>query len=152
MNVEETIRQYLPDVVHMSLGTCSGTRPWVCEVHYAYDENLNFYFRSKKQRRHSLEIEKNKYVAGNIVAQHVVGEKVRGVYFEGVATMLEDVNEEHVDYKLYCERFNTGAEILEEAREENGHMFYQISVETFCLFDSRESSPSQKYELSWGKK
>jgi len=151
MDVEKTIREYLPQVIHMSLGTCSGGKPWVSEVHYVYDDDLNLYFRSKTARRHSEEIANNENVAGNIVTQHVVDEKVRGIYFEGRAKLLEDVDEDHVAYKFYCERFDTDEEILEEAKTEDGHKFYMISVDNFFLFDAH-NSPGKKYELPWPKK
>ncbi len=152
MDIEQAIRSYLPEVIHMSLATCANNKPWVCEVHYVYDDELNFYFRSTSQRRHSTEIESNPQVAGNIVVQHMLEQKVRGVYFEGTAELLLNVDEEHEAYKLYCERFGTNKEILEEAKQETGHQFYKITVDTFYLFDSRESSPSKKYELRWKAK
>lgn len=149
MNVEKVIREYLPGVIHMSLATSRDNKPWVCEVHYVFDDDLNLYFRSTVERRHSKEIADNPYVAGNIVEQHSVDQKPRGVYFEGKAELLADVDENHVAYKLYCERFDTDEEILEDAKSDGGHKFYKISVDKFYLFDSRESSPSQKYELDW---
>ena len=133
----------------MSLATCVENKPWICEVHYVFDNELNFYFRSTPQRRHSLEIAKNSHVAGNIVTQHFLGQKVRGVYFEGVAERLVNVNEDHIAYKLYCERFGTNEDILAEAEKDTGHGFYKIIVNKFVLFDGHESSPSRKHELSW---
>ena len=149
MDIEKIIREYLPQVIHLSLATSKGNKPWVCEVHFTYDKELNLYFRSKPDRRHSIEIELNPNVAGNIVTQHQVGEKPRGVYFEGLAERLTNVDENHPAYSLYCERFGTGSEILEESKTDTGHGFYKITVKNFCLFDSRESSPSKKYVLKW---
>lgn len=149
MDIEQTIRNYLPNVIHLSLATSRDNKPWVCEVHYAYDQELNLYFRSKPTRRHSLEIAENSRVAGNIVEQHGLDDDPRGVYFEGIAELLNDVNDQHPAYLTYCERFGTEVDILDEARTENGHKFYRISVNTFYLFDSRESDPSRKYELPW---
>lgn len=83
----------------MSLATSNNNKPWVCEVHYAYDDQLNLYFRSKPSRRHSQEIATNPHVAGSIVIQHKLGEKPRGVYFEGIAELLTGVDENHVAYK-----------------------------------------------------
>jgi uncharacterized protein YhbP (UPF0306 family) len=151
MNIEEKIREYLPTVVHMSLATCVNQKPWICEVHFVFDDQLNLYFRSRPSTRHCQEIAENQKVAGNIVKQHLVGEKVRGIYFEGVAELLEEVTSNHVAYTLYCARFATDTKILDELQEENGHQFYKISVSKFFLFDSQESSPSQKYELSWNR-
>jgi uncharacterized protein YhbP (UPF0306 family) len=148
-NIEEVIRSYLPEVIHLSLATSVDDKPWVCELHYVFDTDLNLYFRSTPLRRHSQEIEKNHHVAGNIVKQYAVGQKPRGVYFEGTAEMLTDVNEDHPAYKLYCERFSTNHSILEEAQTENGHKFYKITVNKFYVFDSIDSQPSQKYELEW---
>jgi uncharacterized protein YhbP (UPF0306 family) len=148
-NIEQVIRDYLPEVIHMSLATTNDDKPWVCEVHYVFDSDLNLYFRSTPDRRHSKEIEKNPNVAGNIVKQHSLGQKPRGIYFEGKAEMLQDVDENDVAYTLYCKRFGTNQSILQEARTENGHKFYKITVNKFYVFDSIESNPSQKYELDW---
>ena len=150
-NVEKIIREYLSCVIHLSLATSIDNKPWICEVHFVFDADLNLYFRSKTDQRHSHEIAHNNRVAGNIVEQHAVGQRVRGVYFEGIAELLENVDENHPAYTLYCERFQTDTAILEEAKEKDGHQFYRISVETFYLFDERESSPSQKYELPWSR-
>jgi uncharacterized protein YhbP (UPF0306 family) len=151
MDIEQKIREYLPQIIHLSLATSQDSRPWVCEVHFAYDDSLNLYFRSKPDRRHSLEIVTNPRVAGNIVTQHGVGEKPRGVYFEGTAERLANVDENHPAYTLYCDRFGTGPEILEEDKTDTGHGFYKVTVENFYLFDSRESTPSQKYHLPWSQ-
>ena len=148
-DVEQTIREYLPQTVHMSFATARDNRPWVCEVHFAYDEELNLYFRSLTSRRHSQEIAGNSRVAGNIVVQHALGSPVRGVYFEGVAKLLEPGNEQEVAYRCLQERMQPSSDILEESRHVDGHQFYKIEVETFYLFDSIESKPSQKYELKW---
>lgn len=148
-NIEETIRSYLPEVIHMSLATSVQDKPWVCEVHYVFDTELNLYFRSTPVRRHSKEIEINHNVAGNIVKQHTAGQKPRGIYFEGTAELLENVDSNHIAYKLYCERFATDQSILEDAKTKDGHKFYKITVNKFYVFDALESSPSQKYELAW---
>ncbi|HUD10781.1 MAG TPA: pyridoxamine 5'-phosphate oxidase family protein [Candidatus Saccharimonadia bacterium] len=150
MDVEKAIREYLQQVIHMSLATCRDNSPWVCEVHFVYDDELNLYFRSTPARRHSEEIADNPHVAGNIVTQHHAGQKVRGVYFEGRAAKLAAVDENHVAYIEYCKRLGTGPEILEEAASDTGHGFYQISVSDFYLFDSYITNPSQKFHLPWG--
>jgi uncharacterized protein YhbP (UPF0306 family) len=149
MDAEKTIREYLPGVLHMSLATAAGNKPWVCEVHFVYDDELNLYFRSKKSRRHSQEIAANPNVAGNIVEQHGLTDKPRGVYFEGTAVILEDFNEDHKAYKAFGERLGAGPGIVEDSKEEDGHRIYKITVSDFYLFDSRESKPSQKYHLKW---
>jgi uncharacterized protein YhbP (UPF0306 family) len=149
-NIENVIREYLPQVEHMSLATVGEDgRPWVCEVHFFYDDDLNLYFRSRPDRRHSQEIAGNPNVAGDIVKQHDGPAGVRAVYFEGTAEALANVDENHVAYQSHAKRFGATPAILEDALKDNGHSFYKITVSDFYVFDSLESKPSQKYHLPW---
>src|SRR5204862_27783 len=93
LDIEQIVREYINKSLHMSLATCGGNKPWVCEVHFAYDENLNLYFRSLKTCRHSQEIAQNPNVAGNIVRQHSLEEYPHAIYFEGTAAIIEDEQE-----------------------------------------------------------
>lgn len=149
MNVEQTIRQYLPHIIHMSLATCNDNLPWVCEVHFSYDDDLNIYFRSKLATRHAAEIAQNSCVAGNMIIQHGLKDAPQGVYFEGKAEMLTDVDENHPAFITNCERFENDTAILDDAAAETGHKFFKITVSDWYLFDARESKPSQKYHLDW---
>lgn len=148
MEIEKIIRDYLPQVVHMSLATSKDNKPWVCEVHFAYDEELNLYFRSLSSRRHSQEIDANPHVAGNIVKQHALGEYPLGVYFEGTAKKLDAGEEQQTAFACLKERLGAGDEILEEAQREDGHQFYKISVDTFYVFGKFDGR-GQKRELLW---
>lgn len=145
-NLEQIIRDYFPSVVHMSLASCKDNKPWVCEVHFVYDDNLNLYFRSKPIRRHSQEITLNPFVSGNIVTQHNVEEKPRWIYFEGKAEQIE-VKEDSQIYMLFCERIRTDNSIVHEQHQEDGHKFYKITVSDYYIFDEKESNPSAKYHL-----
>lgn len=150
MNTEQAIREYLPSIIHLSLATTREAKPWVCEVHFAYDEELNIYFRSLTSRRHSQEIADNPSVAGNMIVQHALGAPVRGVYFEGAAQLLTAQAEQRQAFRYLQERLHFTADVWEESQRDDGHKFYKIKVQTFYLFDSIESKPSQKYELKWG--
>ena len=147
MDVEKAIRDYLPNIVHMSLATSVDGKPWVCEVHFVCDDDLNLYFRSLASRRHSQEISQNSQVAGNIVEQHDLTMAPRGLYFEGQAAMLTGLTEDSPEYLLFVDRFGKGREILEDAANPDGAQFYKITVSDWYMFDARESNPSQKYHL-----
>ncbi len=147
--VEQTIRQYLPQIVHISLATCAGGRPWVCEVHFAFDDDLNLYWQSLPDRRHSVEIDENANVAGNIVTQHALNQKVRGVYFEGRAEKLESVDAEHSGYRAYALRYNKGESLLADWAKDGGPRLYKINVSDFYLFDAYATDPPQKLHLPW---
>lgn len=147
MDVEQAIRQYLPNVLHMSLATCADNRPWVCEVHFVYDDDLNLYFHSKLARRHSMEIAQNPNVAGSIVEQHPLDMKPRGLYFEGTVSVYEAIHENGPIYNLFRERLGLSPDILREQLKTAESKFYKITVSDWYVFDARESSPSQKYHL-----
>ena len=147
--IETIIRGYIVDVVHMSIATSRDNKPWISEVHFSYDTELNLYFISRPSRRHSLEVADNKQIAGNIIKQHAKGEKVRGVYYEGVIDMLDGVDEQHASFVSYDGRFGCGTDVLQEQSEENGHRWYKITVNKFYLFDELEMEPAGKYELEW---
>ncbi len=151
MDTEQIIRQYLPQIVHMSLATCVDNKPWVCEAHFAFDDDLNLYFRSLPSRRHSQEIAKNPHVAGNIVTQHFLNQTVRGVYFEGTAKQLPAGDEQVSAAQALSKRLGLGDNLLEEAKKPDGPQLYKITVDNFYVFDAY-NSPAGKHELPWSKK
>lgn len=145
MNVESTIRDYIKNVLHMSLGTCVDNKPWVCEVHFVYDDDLNLYFVSDVNRRHSQEIAKNSYVSGTIHESHTLDMKPRGLYYEGTAEVMSNVTDDSPVFQLFVARFNFTPDKLPSAVANEGPKFYKITVSDWYLFDCRESTPSQKY-------
>ena len=151
VEVEDIIRNNIGATVHMSLATVSNNRPWVCEVHFAYDEELNLYFRSKASRRHSQEIAQNPYVSGNIVKQFELGEPVVGVYFEGTAEQLAHVTEESPAF-VALQRLGLKTDALTEAENEaDGHKFYKITVKNWYAFGRFGADHGQKLSLEWNK-
>lgn len=154
LDVEKVIREYIDKTVHMSLGTATKDgKPWVCEVHFAYDNELNLYFVSKVSTRHCTEIAENPNVAGNIVRQHSLDEAPGGIYFEGTAQVLEDPSEAQID--SYCTRLKRDkSQVVEQLKEENGKRMYQIKVANWAAFGKFGDEPMGKHILNWngGKK
>lgn len=151
IDVEKIIREYLPGVIHLSLATSQNDIPWVCELHFAYDENLNLYFRSLASRRHSGEIAQNSKVAGNIIKQHSLTDPAVGVYFEGEARLLESDEELAKAFKHIKERFQADDDILDDAKRDDGHKFYKIAIENWYIFGKFGMPNGQKHTLKWNK-
>ncbi len=149
MDVEKVVREYIDKTIHMSLATTSESAPWVCEVHFAYDEKLNLYFRSLKSRRHSQEIATNPNVAGNIVDKYALGGAVVGVYFEGKAELLEAGNEQNLAAECLKNRLKIADDIVEEASHDEGHQFYKVTVSNWYVFGRFGGSSGQKHKLVW---
>lgn len=148
-DVESTVRDYIPQVIHMSLATVSGDKPWVCEVHYAYDDDLNLYFVSGVNRRHSEELRDNPHVAGNIVTQHFLNQKVRGVYFEGTAKELSDLDEMKLAHVTYAKRYTDSPQLVKVAQAQGGARFYKVKVSDWYVLDGYDADPPQKFHLPW---
>lgn len=149
MNIEQIIREYINKSPHMSLATISDNRPWVCEVHFAYDENLNLYFRSKSATRHCQEIASNPSVAGNIVRQHALDEYPHAIYFEGKAELIADESKFQEIFGYFKQRQKVDENIIENAKKDDGHKFYKITVENWYAFGKFGGDKGQKYKLQW---
>ena len=146
--IEKSVREYIEPLLHLSLGTSSGDVPWVCEVHFAYDDDLNLYFRSLTSRRHSQEIAANPRVAGNIVRTFAVGERPQGVYFEGRAEMMGEGDDRTKALNLLKERLQIPKDIHSEAKDAAGHQVYKIKVNKWYVF-GQIGGEFGKHEMEW---
>lgn len=144
MDIENILRSNINNSFHLSLGTSRDGRPWVSEVHFAFDDELNLYFRSLSSRRHSQDIAANPNVAGNIVRQHSLEDEVLGVYFEGVAERL-DPDKLGKAYDTLSQRLGVTSETIDEARTAEGHQFYKITVKDWYVFGNLDGTSYQKY-------
>jgi uncharacterized protein YhbP (UPF0306 family) len=149
IEVERIVREYLDKSLHMSFATVSEGRPWVSEVHFVYDDNLNIYWRSLGSRRHSQELSANPYVAGNVVKQHSLQEYPHAIYFEGTAKLLSDMDEQKLIFGLFQQRLAAGEGIIDEAAREDGHKFYKITVENWYAFGKFGGETGLKHRLVW---
>jgi uncharacterized protein YhbP (UPF0306 family) len=149
LDIEKIVREYVDKSLHMSLATVSDNKPWVCEVHFVYDENLNLYWRSLASRRHSQEIAANPHVAGNIVRQHALGEYPHAVYFEGTAELLSSEEDCQQVFGLFQSRLVADEAILADAQNPEGHQFYKLTVQNWYAFGKFGGDKGLKHKLAW---
>ncbi len=69
MTLKQEIYEYLKTQRLMAVATY-GETPWIANVYYVHDEELNLYFLSKKNKEHCLAIDKNDQVAVAIADSH----------------------------------------------------------------------------------
>lgn len=146
--IEQIIREYFPQIIHMSLATVKDNKPWVCEVHFSYDNDLNLYFGSSMQSRHAQELLANPNVSGNIVTQHHKNQAVRCVDFEGIAQMLDADEAEKAAYPAHVARNGESQWLLNEIRKDGDMRFFRIKVSDFYVFDSYEGERTKNH-LPW---
>jgi uncharacterized protein YhbP (UPF0306 family) len=150
--ITQAIKDYLPSIIHMSLATIGQDgKPWTCDVHYAYDDDLNLYWVSVPMARHSQDIAVNPHVAGTIVTQHMAGQAPLGVSFEGTVEILQDVDDNHPAFKTYIGRFPDREQAVHEAYVENAatsRRIYKVTVSDWYL-NGLIDGKMDKLHLAW---
>ena len=89
-DIKILIQEVLEKGYLMSLGIVDEDGVWVADVYCVHDDDLNIYWMSDPDTRHSQAILKNNKVAGTITVSNK-GEDNLGIQFEGVAQKIEGV-------------------------------------------------------------
>lgn len=84
---------------YLSLSTTDGEKPWTTPLYYAVDDHFNFYFVSRKDTQHSVNINKNKYVSFCIFNSEDRSFTAQGLQASGVCT---EVGPEDAVRALVC--------------------------------------------------
>lgn len=87
-SIKDLIKEVLRKGYLMSLATLDDGGIWVADVIYIHDDNLNIYWMSSLEVRHSQAIIKNSRVASTITLS-CQGEDNLGIQFEGVAEKID---------------------------------------------------------------
>ncbi len=152
--VEKLIREFLQVSKLMQVATCIDNQSWLAHVWFSYDEDLNLYFISRNDRRHSREIRSQPKVAGGIVNPPFegLGQKVRGLTFQGVAEEVQSSSIREA-YGHYQKRW---IKVVEHVRLEdiiNGVTkvrVYKITPTLYVLFDETNfpKQPRQEFQVN----
>lgn len=149
MDIKEEVKTYLASTQLMQIATSRNDQPWSATVYFAYDDDLNIYWLSRSDRRHSQDIEMNPKVSGSVAKLHTYGEKVRGVQFEGVAEKLVD-SQASQGLEIYYNRYNKARDrvrnILVGAVGET-IVIYKIKPTKFVLFDEVNFPDNPRQEI-----
>ena len=149
-NHREQTAEYLREAKMMQLATVGKDgRPWVCNVWFAADSDLNIYWFSAMTRRHSAEVAENPHVAAAICLPHTPADKPRGLQLEGTAELLTKPTDVAKAMKHYVGRVFTLKQVKDfMAHLDRPHRFYRITPETFVLFDAVNypDNPRQEFK------
>lgn len=131
----------------LHLATSHGSKPWVVTLYFAADINMNIYWLSRNNRRHSREISNNSHVAAAIVLPHNYGDKVRGLQVEGVASELKD-QDAAAARNIYSSKFWIVEDRALNNRDSEGMQgCYRLQPDKFVLYDEVNfpDNPIQEY-------
>jgi uncharacterized protein YhbP (UPF0306 family) len=149
MDVKKLIQAYLNEAKMMHLATVSGNQPWVCNVWFASDKDLNIYWLSSISRRHSVEVQANNLVSGGITTSLTPEDKPRGLQFQGVAEKLTREADVEKAVELYKDRIFPEKKIRDfMTMPDKPHNFYLIKPTLFVLFDVQNfpENPRQEWK------
>lgn len=146
IDVRKRIIEVLEQGHLMSLGTVDEGGVWVADVIYIFDDDLNIYWMSDPECRHSKAIEKNNKVSGSITISNKSKENNFGVQFSGKTQKLEgmrfDLAIKHLSkrgYQIPSKPLN----ILD------GDYWYQLRLDFIDLVDEKNFGfDKKKLDLS----
>lgn len=134
MRVSGLIRKYLDQGGVMQIASVRGDQPWICTVYYVADEDLNLYWLSLPERRHSREIASHNKVAAAVAIKH--DKPVIGIQAEGTAEEVKDAQTIASIMKLYVDKYNAGKDFYNNfVAGKNQHRLYKIKPSLLVLFD-----------------
>lgn len=88
INIQDRVIEVLSKSHLMSLAIQDNEGPWIADVIFVYDEDLNIYWMSDSDTRHSKAVVENGKVAGTITHTTRSKEPNFGIQFEGKAEKL----------------------------------------------------------------
>ncbi|KKR76972.1 MAG: hypothetical protein UU21_C0001G0026 [Candidatus Levybacteria bacterium GW2011_GWA2_40_8] len=148
-NLRKLIKEYLQEAKMMQLATSLDNMPWICNVWFAADSDLNIYWFSSTTRKHSKDILKNPNVAAAIVLPQSPKDTPRGIQLKGTAKVLDDqkdVDKAIAVYKYRIFPMETIEKFMKDP--EFPHKFYKIKPSQIVLFDGVNFPEKWRQELN----
>lgn len=144
--MENKIREYLKQTKTMQLATTIEEKPWVCSVYFVIDDDLNIYWLSWPNRRHSQEILINSNVAACFVIK--TNQPVVGVQVEGSAELIKDKKKIKVALSDYVMKYGVGEKFYELfLQNKNQHEVYRLNPKKYVLFDEANYPEAPRKEV-----
>ena len=147
--VEDLIKQYLPTVNILQLATSYNNLPWACTLHYYSDDNLNLYWLSTVERRHSQDINSNPNVAIAIAIHENTAKEdyVIGMSMEGTAKALTGKIDETVS-QGYVNKLHADEDFISDVVDgKDPNKFYKFEPSKIILIDSRNFPKNPRQEF-----
>lgn len=140
--IKELIQEIYKDGFLLSLGVSDEGGSWVADLTYVFDGELNLYWISYPDTRHSVAIEKDSRVAGTITADSDPDDE-RALQISGTAEL---VSSEHDMFKFEKQlKEKRGSEAPEKIGEIlKGRVWYKLIPKRICLHHTKEYGYDRK--------
>lgn len=136
---------------YLALATSSENTSWSCTVTYATDENVNIYFMSDPNSRHTKDFQTNNVVSVVVYDSTQEWGKGLGVQLVGIVEKVSDAEKDFVK-KLFFERnYPFGGvphaqNIFLDAINDGTYFFYKLTPQKMWVSDP-ESDVDGKVEV-----
>lgn len=150
-SVEEIVRDSLPTLNVLQLATSVDNQPWACNLHFYSDDDLNIYWLSTPDTRHSKEITQNSHVCAVLkVHENTLEEDyVIGISIEGTAEIVEDEHEKKSIARDYQAKLGTSDKFINSVLDgTNPHIFYKLTSKKLALFDNKNFPDEPRQEVN----
>ncbi len=134
LSIRKTIFDILNNTHLMSLAVSDAKGPWVADVVFIYDKDMNIYWMSDPEARHSKTIVLNKKVAASITCSTISKEPNLGIQFEGIAEKLEGIQFKLL-IKHLTKRSHPSPKIKDAIKILDGDCWYKLKPKKIYLID-----------------
>jgi general stress protein 26 len=146
MNPKKLAKEYLENIKIMQLATADKNKPWVCTVHFYADNDLNLWWASRTDRKHSLQLAGNPQASATVLVHENTAEKdyVIAVTVSGQAELVKDISENVK--QAYITKLDRPEHLTPP---NNMQEFYRLRPESIVLFDTKNfpKDPRQEFKL-----
>ena len=121
----DELKQQILDYLHshntMTLATCAADMPWAATVFYASDE-LQLYFFSAAEARHSVNLAANSRVAVTIQEDYKDWRAIKGIQLEGQVLLVDGVIDKAKALAVYARKY---ADVIKLFTDPSSGIFYK---------------------------
>lgn len=144
--MKDRAQQLLAEQKAIQLATTANGQPWVCTVYFVADGDLNIYWLSLPERRHSKELTQNPNAAITTVVKQDL--PVIGLGAEGEVSMVKDEVVVKAVMDLYIKKYGSGEAFYEKfIAGENLHHMYKFTPKKYILFDEVNFSKDESIDF-----
>ncbi|WKZ24063.1 MAG: pyridoxamine 5'-phosphate oxidase family protein [Candidatus Dojkabacteria bacterium] len=141
MDLKQIIFDYLGTQRLMSVATFANDVPWIANVYFVHDNDLNLYFLSKKAREHCVALETNNKVAVAIADSHQpLRPPQLGIQLHGTAQRVNVLNQVKWMFAMWNKLIAPNAdEFLEDPKQflqAGSSSIYKITPKRIKFFNT----------------
>ena len=129
------ILDYLRSHNTMTLATCAGDAPWAATVFFASDD-LQLYFFSAPDSRHSQNLALNSKVAVTIQEDYHDWREIKGIQLEGQVALVDGVLEKAKAMAVYARKYPG---VIKLFTDPGSGVFYKafLKVKFYCVIPDK---------------